>query len=131
MTKTRRSSKSSKSKKVVKTSTITTHRNGQAFTEKRPGVCAIILECLYNASEERPVTKAEIVEEILHRLPERDRKRTTNLVGSAPTWLRIYNGLHVSSRRIERHKGFWLDASETAELGRTRLLSSKEGEARA
>lgn len=118
----------SKPKKDLPTGELSTktHRNGSQFTEQRPGVCAIIIEMWRKGSEKKPVSKAEVVEEILKRLPGRDEHKTKNLVGGAPSWLLTYNGIKVSSTtRTDGVKGYWIPASETEEVVRERLKKLK------
>jgi hypothetical protein len=107
-------------------SRFTTHYNGTEFTEERPGVCAYILEMLYEASRAVPVTKKEMVRRILKKFPGRDEGKTKNLVGMVPTMFRIEKGLHCSSRPTEAGKGYWLEPTETAEVGKARVKAIKE-----
>jgi hypothetical protein len=103
------------------------HRNGSQYTEKRPGVCAIIIRMWKEASEKAPVTKAEVVEEILKEFPDRDPVKTKNLVGGAPSWLLTYNGIKVSSKTtLEGKKGYWIAKAETEEVARERLRKDRE-----
>lgn len=103
------------------------HRNGSAFSETRPGVCAIIIEMWRNASEKKPLPKAAVVAEILKRLPGRDPVKTKNLVGGAPSWLLTYNGIVVKSATLpEGGKGYWIPATETEEVARERMRKARE-----
>lgn len=92
---------------------ITTHRNGKPFTDKRPGVCATIIEVLSNATDAKPVTKEDIVNAILARFPDRDPDKTKALVAGCPTWLKTYNGIDVSSKTLDGNKrGYWIPGAK-------------------
>lgn len=103
------------------------HRNGTAFTDKRPGVCAIIIEMWRKGSEKKPVTKDAVVAEIIKRLPDRDPAKTKSLVAGAPSWLLTYNGIQVKSApTAEGRKGYWIPDSETEEVVAARLKKIRE-----
>jgi hypothetical protein len=118
-------------KKDGEAPSFNTHYNGTEFTEERPGVCAFILKMLYEADKAHPVTKKEMLKRLLKQFPGRDEGKSKRLVDSAPAMFRIEKGLNCSSRPTEDGKGFWLEASETAEVGRARVKAIKEAKKKA
>ena len=81
-------SKKSKSKQVTQTNVakttvervkIQSHSNNIAFTDKRPGVVAKIVEMLMNASADNAITKSYMLEQLGKCFPERDVNKMSSL----------------------------------------------------
>lgn len=81
------------------------HANGAAFTDKRPGVIATIIELLKNATSKKPVTKDAMLKTLTKRFPDRgEDKMKATLSMQVPAGLRTEKGLEVS----KNENGYWL-----------------------
>jgi len=84
---------------------IAHHANTAQFSVKRPGVIATIIDVLRAASEQRPVTKEQVLDKLCKRFTERPREHMKATVSmQVKSGLRIEKQLEVS----ENEKGFWL-----------------------
>ena len=114
-------SKSSKSKSIEQTQvvTITTHANAVKFSNKRPGVIACIVEMLRNANADKPVSKLDILTELVKRFPERGSdKLQATLTMQCPSGLLIEKKIKVqtvidASTKLRR---YYIDDAETDKL---------------
>lgn len=124
MSSSTRKSKSSKSSKSVKQTQqsdvrIETHANGVKFSNKRPGVIACIVEMLRNANADKPISKLDILTELVKRFPERGQdKLQATLTMQVPSGLLIEKKIKVqtvidASSKVRR---YWIDQSETNKL---------------
>jgi len=95
----------------VKVEVLATHLDGRRLTTGRPGVINTIVELLYTASEEKPITKAQVVDTLVERFPDRDVKRLKVTTGCQISYdLRTKRGLSVQHRPIGmRQWGYWLN----------------------
>ena len=71
------------------------------------GVCATIVECYQKASKKKPVTKAEILEVLTKKFPDRDPDKMKSTVSGSPTWIPLEKKLTVER---DGEGGFWIKA---------------------
>jgi hypothetical protein len=123
--------KPKKKPKAEPVSNGSVHWNGAAFSAQRPGVLHVMQQLLYEASSKKPITKKQIVEHLAKAFPERDAEQMKKTVSmQVPSGLRIEKGLEVSHADTPLGRGYWLDASETAEVGRARVKKAREARAK-
>lgn len=112
--------------KSVQQPKVTAHANGNKFTEKRPGVVAVILDSLMGASEQFPITKSKILERLVQAFPDRETdKMKATLVMQVPSGLRTEKGIIVVGRMMESEKGYWIDEQATAVMKAGRKSAGK------
>lgn len=106
-----RSSKGRKTKSDVRL--ITTHANGAAFSDKRPGVIATIVEMLSQASEKAPVEKSVILAKLVERFPDRPEANMKSTL-----MMQVPSGLKIEKRIIVRSNehGYWIDKKASEQL---------------
>lgn len=98
---------------------VETHANGVKFSGKRPGVIACMVEMLRNATAENPVSKLDILGELVKRFPERGQdKLQATLTMQVPSGLRIEKRIEVKtvvdpSSKVRR---YYIDDAESAKL---------------
>lgn len=121
--KSSKSSKSKSSKSVKQTQQsdvrIETHANGVKFSNKRPGVIACIVEMLRNANAETPISKLDILTELVRRFPERGQdKLQATLTMQVPSGLLIEKKIKVQTviDQSSKVRRYWIDQSETDKL---------------
>jgi hypothetical protein len=101
---------------------VTSHGNGAAFSEQRPGIIAYILSRLYKATEKEPVTKAMMYEEVVKEFKDRSASSLHVTVNAQMVPCRQWadRRIKLCNVSVGRAKGFWLPADETLEKGRER-----------
>lgn len=120
--------KPKKEKKPVEAPVVITHGNGAAFSEDRPGVIATILNHLYLASEDSPITKAEMFEVLKKKFTDRSESSLHVTVNAQMVACRQWadRRIKLESKPVGRGKGFWLPKGETLEKGRERKRAEAE-----
>jgi hypothetical protein len=124
---TSKQSKSNKSATVVaqqnvaaaksESVTLASHSNNIAFTDKRPGVVAHILEMLMNASAESAITKTTILAALVKRFANRaESGMKATLMMQCPSGLLIEKRVVVATVKNEatKERSYYVDRELTA-----------------
>lgn len=120
----RNARKSSKSETLTQTVVqsdvrIETHANGVKFSNKRPGVIACIVEMLRNANADTPISKLDILTELVKRFPERGSdKLQATLTMQVPSGLLIEKKIKVQTvvDQSSKVRRYYIDKNETDKL---------------
>lgn len=100
-----------------------------ASTE-RPGIIACILENLMKATEDKPITKAEMFDIVKAKFPDRPPSSLNVTVHAqmvpARQWADRRIKLGVKALGAGTAKGYWLPKEETLEKGRERKAAEKK-----
>lgn len=99
-------------------STNGTHANGAVFTDKRPGVLAVLVIRLSDASEAEPVTKKQILATLVRAFPDRESaKMWATIQMQVPSGLKTEKKLILTSKEVsegdKKTKGYWIDQTAT------------------
>lgn len=114
--KSKSSSKQAAEQQRVK---IETHANAVKFSHKRPGVIACIVEMLRNANKDQPISKFEILTELVKRFPERGSdKLNATLTMQCPSGLLIEKKIKVQTviDASTKARKYYIDDAETEKL---------------
>lgn len=98
---------------------VETHANGVKFSNKRPGVIACIVEMLRNANADTPISKLDILTELVKRFPERGSdKLQATLTMQVPSGLLIEKKIKVQTviDQSSKVRRYYIDQSETDKL---------------
>ena len=75
----------------------TRHANGMILTLARPGVLSTMKSMLFNASVDSPVSKSQILAELVKCFPERDAGKM-----KSTTMMQVPSGMRVEARIVLR-----------------------------
>jgi hypothetical protein len=112
---------------------IAMHYNGAEFTEKRPGVLALIVRLCVNATQAKPISKRKLLELVFAEFPTRiesELKKTCS--GQLPCQLRGEKGIIMREKIVDdvATGEYYFDAKATdekrAEQGRTPLMTCRQ-----
>lgn len=96
---------------------LSSHSNNIAFSDKRPGVVAYILEMLMNASAQGPVTKSYMLKKLCERFADREEsKMKSTLMMQCPSGLLIEKRVVVVTIKNEatKERCYYVDRDATA-----------------
>lgn len=100
-------SEASSAASVARTSPVASHESGRTTTAKKPGVIARIVTLLRDASPTKPITKEQILADLVETFPDRKRDAMKSTIGSQiPCGLKTEKNLDVQS---DDDGGYWLE----------------------
>jgi hypothetical protein len=83
------------------------HETGRRLTKKKPGVITRIVELLRAATKKKPITKEEILADLVKQFPDRVPQAMKSTISSqVPSCLKTEKGLIV---KTNGKGGYWLD----------------------
>ena len=90
------------------------------YNNRRAGVIETIRECLFRASESQPVTKAQILDVLVERFPERGRDSMHCTVAQ-----QVPNKLGVAGYHVQKNSlGYWLESEQSENTAATKRSGS-------
>ncbi|QEG39389.1 hypothetical protein [Roseimaritima ulvae] len=103
-----KATKSTRAKKTVSKPAASTSKAKAKDKPKAPGVIASIIEVLTKATKTKPVTKEQLLAQLVKRFPERTPEAMTRTINcQVPSRLLSDKGIKVQSTD-KAPKGYWI-----------------------